>query len=324
MKKDSAPSKLIIQELGNPYKRLFLVFLLIGVIPTLSVGYLLCGKPWGGGHSPGDTVSVLFFSNLIMILGYLIGYGMVRNILRKILAYAERAKRADELKSSFAMSLAHDLKSPLAVIKAHVSNLKAGFMGGLSTEQSEALDTCRDVVNRMDSMLNDLVRAYKIEARLTELKISAFDLREILAGQCREFAALAAAKSVSLKLEQAPDALFFRGDRDMLLRAVNNLVNNAIKYTPKCGRITVRARETEGLAKIEVSNTAPRIPEDKLERIFDKFERLEGKVEGEGLGLAIARDIVELHKGRIWASSGPGDFNLFTLLLPLTDRELRS
>ncbi|MCX5665612.1 MAG: ATP-binding protein, partial [Candidatus Omnitrophica bacterium] len=100
-------------------------------------------------------------------------------------------------------------------------------------------------------------------------------------------------------------------------RVVNNLLSNAIKYTPHTGFVKVRTSRTDGFIRMEVEDTAPTISPDDRERIFDKFKRLESKAEGTGLGLAIAKDIVELHKGKIWAeSSGAEIGNKFVVVLP--------
>ncbi|HNX69322.1 MAG TPA: HAMP domain-containing sensor histidine kinase [Candidatus Omnitrophota bacterium] len=317
MPQDRNELKLLFHELEDPYKQLRLAFFLISVIPILALLYILCDKVLSAGKSLSDLAPILFFACLIIVLGYIAGYRVIRNILNKILSYAAKAKRADELKSAFALSLAHDLKSPLAVIKASLSNLKAGFLGALTPQQVETVDICNGVTDRMDTILMGLINNYKIEAHMAEVTMSDFDLRELIKEQGREFEVIAGAKHITLSVLLPKRSLPFRGDKTMILRAINNLVSNAIKYTPPGGSVMVNAHAAEDLAKIEVLNTGAPIPDDRLERIFDKFERLDRSVEGEGLGLAIAKDIVELHKGKIWATSGIGKPNCFTILLAL-------
>ena len=146
---------LLSHELGNPSQRLLSVFLLIGVIPVLALIYILHMRLSFENQVLHEIGPVLFFAALIMALGYLIGYSTVSHIVRKILLYAAKAKQADELKSSFALGLAHDLKSPLLVIKANISNLKAGFLGALTPKQEETVNTCKDVADRMNVLLMD-------------------------------------------------------------------------------------------------------------------------------------------------------------------------
>ena len=308
---------LLSHELGNPSQRLLSVFLLIGVIPVLALIYILHMRLSFENQVLHEIGPVLFFAALIMALGYLIGYSTVSHIVRKILLYAAKAKQADELKSSFALGLAHDLKSPLLVIKANISNLKAGFLGALTPKQEETVNTCKDVADRMNVLLMDLIETYKIEARMAELTVSRFDLRDAVQTQLHECTAIAEEKKIALTGEPGALEIPFEGDRPMILRAIHNLLSNAIKYTPAGGRITIKTSLEKGFSRIDCMNSGATIPADKLEKIFDKFERLDTSAPGEGLGLAITKDIVELHKGRIWATSAPWQPNCFTILLPL-------
>ena len=315
---DRHTTELVSHELGNPSKQLLSVFLLIGVIPVLALVYIVRMKFSVDQQVLHEIGPVLFFATLIMTLGYVIGYKVVDHIVRKILAYASEAKRADELKSSFAMSLAHDLKSPLLVIKANISNLKAGFLGALDPKQEQTINTCKDVTNRMNQLIMDLIDTYKIEARMAEITRSRFDLQDIVREQLRECEAIASKKKIVLDGELASQPLPFEGDRTMILRAMNNLLSNAIKYTPAGGQVVFKTTSSDGFAHLECLNSGPTIPAEKLVKIFDKFERLDGTTEGQGLGLAITKDIVELHNGRIWATSQPWQLNCFTIMLPLS------
>jgi len=310
--------KLLFQELNeNPYRRLNFAFFLISVIPILALAYILFDKIFFENKILSDIWPILFFSGLILILGYLVAYGVIKTIINKTLTYATKAKKADELKSTFAMALAHDLKSPIATIKANISNLKAGFLGKLTAEQEEAVNTCKDVADRMNSITTQLIDAYIIEARMAELKIITFDLCKLIEEQRRELATIASTKNIHLQIELPKSPLTIKADREKMIRAINNLLSNSIKHTPADGKIVVKAFTADGFARVEFLNTGSPIPSDKLEKIFDKFERLNALIEGHGLGLSIAKDIVELHKGKIWATSEVGKPNCFTVLLPL-------
>ena len=315
---ENTKTKILFQELNeNPYRRLNLAFLLISVIPILALAYILLDKVFIGNKALSDIGPILFSSGIILILGYVVAYGVIKNIINKTLLYAAKAKQADEMKSTFAMALAHDLKSPIATIKANISNLQAGFLGKLSGEQEEVVKVCRDVADRMNSMTTELINAYIIEARKTELKITFFDLRKLIEEQHRELATIASEKNITLKVELPKASLLVSADQERIARAVNNLFSNSIKHTPAGGKVTIKAYAIDGFARVEFLNTGTPIPSDKLERIFDKFERLSTLIEGHGLGLSIAKDIVELHNGKIWAASDPGKPNCFIMLLAL-------
>ena len=319
MKKNPDDLKLLFQELDDPYKQLNIAFLLISIIPVLALLYLLCDAFFGNSRLLSEAIPIILFTMMIMILGYVIGYRMIKAILKKAALYAAKAKRADELKSEFALSLAHDLKTPLAVVKANLFILKEEFAGPLLPKQDEAFHICNRVADRMDSMLMDLINTYKIEARMTELKIARLDLHTLIEHLQRECGALAAEKKIALTLEMAGKPMIINGDEDLIVRALNNLLGNAIKYTPANGRAAIKAHPAAGVVRIEFLNSGAPIPADRLEKIFDKFERQDSPLEGQGLGLAIARDIVERHHGKIWAASEPGKPNCFTVLLPLAE-----
>ncbi|MBF0483526.1 MAG: HAMP domain-containing histidine kinase [Candidatus Omnitrophica bacterium] len=303
--------KLLFNELNeNPYRRLNFAFILISVIPILTLIYIFCEKSF---NNIGFT---LFFAGIILILGYVVAYGVMKNIINKTIRYAAKAKKADELKSTFAMALAHDLKSPLVTIKANISNLKAGFLGTLTKEQDEAINVCKDVANRMNTMIMELIDIYMIEAGMAEIKISSFDICGLVYGQIRELAGETAKKNINLTIELPPNQVVMKADKGKIIRALNNLLNNSIKHTLPNGKVNVKISSAESLVKIEFLNTGEFIPEEYIEKIFDKFERLNKSVEGHGLGLSIAKDIVELHNGKIWAESKAGSPNCFTILLP--------
>lgn len=314
--------KSLFQELrDNPYRRLFFAFFLISIIPILVLMQMFFGNILKDSDLLPDRIRIFILAAVLIILGYVSGYTVVQSIINKALAYAARAKRADELKSKFAISLAHDLKSPLGTIKANVSGLKAGYLGPLSEKQGKAVDICNDVADRMNSMVAELISTYMFEAREAKISIEQFDLRSVIESERRELDAVASAKKISVILNIAKTPLFIKADKEKMVRAINNILNNSIKYTPQGGFISVNAYPAEGFARVEFVNTSAVIPQDKLDRIFDKFERLDTSQEGHGLGLAIAKDIVELSKGRIWASSSPGKPTTFIMLLPLAGEE---
>ncbi|MFA6320301.1 MAG: ATP-binding protein [Candidatus Omnitrophota bacterium] len=321
MKKDSK-LRLLLQELNeNPYRQLNLAFLLISIIPILTLIYIIYSNNFTAETSVADLTRICILAGVIILLGYTIGYKVLEEIINKILSYATRAKKADELKSKFAMSLAHDLKSPLSAIKADIAGLRAGYHGDLTAKQKECILSCDSVTDRMNSIIMELIDTYKYEARIAKLNLSLFDLRDIVDEQKRELEAIAVSKNITLLIEPSKKELAVHADREKMVRAINNLLNNSIKYTPPGGKVIIRMLPEPGFARMEFLNTGTPIAENMLEKIFDKFERLDASVEGHGLGLAIAKDIIELHNGRVWATSGPRKPNCFTILAPLAQKE---
>ena len=314
--------ELLFKELnGNPFRQLNFAFFLISIIPVLSLTYILVDTISGENKNFNNVTFVLLSAGGILILGYIVAYKVIRNIVNRTLAYAAKAKRADELKSSFAMSLAHDLKNPLLAIKANIFNLKAGLLGKVTQQQDEVINVCEQTADRMNVMIMELIDTYMIEAREAKLNITIFDLRDLFEEQKRELISVASTKNIIMKLDLPQKPLLINADKEKMLRAVNNLFHNSIKHSFERGEVIVRASSMDNFVGIEFFNDGPPIPQDRLEKIFDKFERLDESVEGHGLGLSIAKDIVELHQGKIWAVSKVGSPNCIMVLLPTVKDE---
>jgi signal transduction histidine kinase len=309
--------KLLLRELKDPQQQLNVVFLLIGVIPILACVYAVLVPTLGQKWTFPELTPILLFANLIMVLGYLVGYRLIRNILRKALIYAMRAKRSEQMRVQLASALAHDLKSPLAIIKANLANLRAGTLGPLDPRQKEMADLCSGVADRTAVILMDLIKTYSPVDYAREPEVSRFDLCAVAQEQLREIQAVAKTKSLEVKSSFPRLPLLIDADRPLIVRAVHNLLSNAIKYTPSHGEISLKILGIEGFAQLEVANTGNLIPEKALEMIFESYERLDRSAEGEGLGLAITRAIAEAHHGKVWAESAAGQSNRFILLLPL-------
>ena len=309
---------LLLQELKeNPYKKFNIAFALMSVIPFLVFVYILAARLFTFDILCGDIGAVIFISMMVSLLGFWAGYGILKGIMNKIIYYAAKAKNSDQTKSEFVASVSHELKNPLSVIRMNLSNLRDGLFGDVNEKQKKAVDLSQDIIDRMTHLINDLLDLHKMESGFVEMHRRLCSIPEIMERQIKELQQFADKKSIKLTKDASGTDLFIWADEDKLSRVVNNLLNNAIKYTPETGFVKVRTLRSNGFIRMEVEDTAPTISPDNREKIFDKFKRLESKVEGTGLGLAIAKDIVELHKGKIWAEScGTENGNKFVVILP--------
>jgi len=309
--------KLVLQELKeNPFYKFNLAFSLMSVIPFLVFFYLLASQLSSLNILEGHVGLVLSLTLFIAACGFLVGYGVLRSILSRVIFYAAQAKHSDQLKSVFVATVSHELKNPLTIIKTGILNIKNGLAGQINQTQEDILTTCQRIVERVNRLINDLLDLHKIEAGMMDIRRKLCNLEEILKKQIDEFENMLKQKRIKLRKEGPGKDLSLWGDEDRLMQVVNNLLSNAIKYTPDDGNIDLKIYPSDGLVRIELSNTGDIIPQDKLDKIFDKFHRLDYSKEGTGLGLAITKDIVELHKGKIWAESNPGVGNKFVVVLP--------
>jgi len=311
-----------MQELKeNPYKKFNLAFALMVIVPFLVFLYLLTNKLFDFNILVGNIGFILFLTLFLSLCGFYIGFTILKNIFDKILIYAAQAKHSDQLKSTFVATVSHELKNPLASIKINIYNIFAGFIGQVNIEQKNVLGLCQSIVERMINLVNGLLDLHKIEAGVADMQRNELNLAEISGRQVNELQVLADKKNVRIIKEFLDEGLSVWGDEGKLSRAIINLLDNGIKFTPENGAVTLKIYPDDQFAKIECSDTGPGIPDDKIGLLFNKFERLNAAKEGTGLGLAITKDIVEMHRGRISVESQVGKGSKFIIILP---RDLRA
>ena len=312
---------LILQELKeNPYRKFNLAFSLMVVMPFLVFLYILVNRLFSFNVLVGNIGAILFLSLFISVCGFFIGFTVLKNILNKVISYAAQAKHSDQLKSTFVATVSHELKNPLTSIKTNIYNIFAGFTGSINEEQKNVLELCNSTVERMTRLVNDLLDLHKIEAGMIDVNRKACNIAQVSQRQINELFALADKKNIRIVSDFSDKTLSVWADEDKLARVINNLLSNALKFTPESGTVTIKAYPVDNFARIECVDTGYGISADNLSKIFNKFERLSSAKEGTGLGLAISKDIAEMHKGKILVESEVGKGSKFILLLP---RDLR-
>ncbi len=231
-------------------------------------------------------------------------------------------------KSEFVSIVSHDLRTPLAAINGFVENLLDSIAGPLTDKQRRYLDRIKNNVGRLVRMINDLLDLSKIEAGTMSFESKTFAIADLAETLVDNLQVLAREKDIALLTTTAEKDLLVCGDRDKLIQALTNLVQNACKFTPAGGegRVDITAGE-DGLAQVCVSDTGCGIPPEEAARVFEKFYRgssCHGEARGAGLGLAIAKHFVELHQGRIWVESTPGQGSRFYFTIPLARKEMET
>ncbi len=235
-------------------------------------------------------------------------------LMRDITYFTEMERLRLELLSS----LSHDLKSPLTAINVTAALIERA--GHLNVRQQEYVERLRGTAQRAVGMVSDLLDLARLEAasRLTQ---GLCQIPDIVSDVIAEMQFHADEGRVTLISEVPEDLPDIYGDVVRLRQALMNLVGNAIKYTPPGGRVTIGAAATDTEIAVCVQDTGVGIPEEHLPYIFDRFYRVnpETSVEGTGLGLTIARTVIERHGGRIWVNSVKGEGSSFYFTLPRRD-----
>lgn len=239
-----------------------------------------------------------------------------RELLKQVSSQNEELKKMDARKSAFVANVSHELKNPLGVIRESMALILDKLAGEVSEQQKEILALGKRSTERLIRLVSDLLDLSHIEAGKMELKKEKIDLGALVEEALKGYEREIAKKQLALQKEIEPNVGLLTGDRDKLTEVIINLLNNAIKYTSK-GSITVTLMGRAQEVRFEIADTGPGIPEKYFEKVFDKFERImTEKQEGTGLGLPIAKDIIELHKGKLWVESEPGKGSTFIFTLP--------
>jgi signal transduction histidine kinase len=234
----------------------------------------------------------------------------------------ERLRALDRLKDELVAVVAHDLRTPLTSIRGYVDMLLAGDAGPLTETQQRFLGVVDRNSGRLERLTGDLLLLARYEAGELELDLRPIDVAAVVRDAAE--AARPAAEAVGIGLEvEIDDVPSLRADRERLGQLLDNLVSNAVKFTPAGGRIALALRRAPGGCgvAIEVADSGPGIPADEQPLLFERFYRARGateaRVPGTGLGLAIAKTIADGHGGTIAVESREGDGATFRVTLPL-------
>ncbi|MFN3485929.1 MAG: ATP-binding protein [Planctomycetota bacterium] len=228
-------------------------------------------------------------------------------------------RRYERLRREFVANVSHELRTPLSIVRGYVETLRAGAWQDPAAAP-EFLASIESNVRRLEALTGDLLELAKLESGGPVLRSRAVDLESLLRRVHQAFEPLARRKSQSFELEVGGPLGDLVADPDLVERAVSNLVDNALKYTPEGGRIRISAAGEAGAVRVLVEDSGIGIPEADLPRIFERFYRVDKsrsrELGGTGLGLAIVKHIAQLHGGRIEVTSRPGEGSRFTLVLP--------
>lgn len=224
---------------------------------------------------------------------------------------------------AFVANASHELRTPLTAIKLRVEALQAGAAQDPHVSQ-RFLAEMESEIDRLTNMVNDLLDLSRIEAGMDTEQYEWVDLAILVQETSDIFCVRAQKKGITLEQALTADACHTWGHEDQLRRAVDNLVANALEYTPEGGRVLISLHPTQNQQGLQLAicDTGPGIAEKHLPYIFDRFFRISGtntrtsEARSTGLGLAIVKSIIEAHRGRITVQSEPGEGTTFTIILP--------
>ncbi|MGH7360555.1 MAG: ATP-binding protein [Candidatus Methylomirabilales bacterium] len=253
-------------------------------------------------------------------------WARVRSLLRLRFLHEELAERlrqlraAEVLRQQLTHLLIHDLEGPLSALKVNLSVLLACVGEPLHPQQEAILTNALGNAEQLSCLIRNLLDVARLEEGRLDVKQEPVSLAELAAAARREQEAAFSAKGVALEVILPADLPPVLGDEDLLRRTLDNLLRNALQFTPAGGQVTVSAGAEAGDVTLSVRDTGRGIPAAFREKIFEKFAQAEveaqGGRRGTGLGLTFCRLAVEAHNGRIWVESAEGRGSCFFVTLP--------
>ena len=228
-------------------------------------------------------------------------------------------RRVERMKNEFVSVVGHELRTPLTSIRGSLGLLAGGIAGELPPEAEQMVQLAVENTDRLVRLVNDTLELERLDAGRMELDRRPAELADVTASAFQAVDALAAAAGVALI--STITGIRLLADPDRIVQALVNLLGNAVKFSPRGGRVTVSAEPRGHMALISVADEGSGIPAEKLDSIFERFTQVDSSDArdkgGTGLGLAITRAIVERHGGRIWAESDAGGGSTFRMTLPM-------
>ena len=292
------------------------------VVTVLLVGGAMIGE---GPYSQGSLAEQVLMAQLLVLIGYM-PILLVASLLeeRDLLAERarlgrERAEKASEAKSRLLANVAHEIKSPVAGIIGIGDLWRQGHLGPITAQQTEMSEMLVTTARQVETLAHDLLDVARAESGAVRVELRPTDIPGLLEDVRRICLLRPDAETVAIEVVCEGDGLIAVADSQRFAQVVTNLTVNALKYGGSGGRVILRALREDDCVRVEVSDFGPGLSIQKQAQLFEPFNRLgleRSTVEGHGVGLALAKRLVELQGGSIGVISAPGEGATFWILLP--------
>lgn len=230
-------------------------------------------------------------------------------------------RQIDDMKTEFVSTVSHELRTPLTSIKGSIGLILGGVAGQINEDVTELLGIAQNNTDRLIKLINDMLDVSKIESGKIQMNREPIFITDCVRRSVEGIRSVAQENGVKLIVDLPPSVSTVHADRDRIVQVITNLLSNAIKYTPPDGSVTVSVAEEPDYIQLSVKDTGIGIPENQLDKIFDKFHQVERsstrqKSGGTGLGLSICYAIIAEHEGKTWVESQVGQGSTFFFTLP--------
>ncbi len=229
-------------------------------------------------------------------------------------------RRLETVRRDFVANVSHELKTPLTAVRGLVETMLDD--PDIDSETSKRfLEKIHRQAMRLSALVTDLLTLSRVDRETTDLERTVIDLRQPVRESLRTLASSAEAKAITVQASMPEDSVKILGDSEALRQAVDNVLDNAIKYTPEGGRIALELKRNGDQASLSIEDSGPGIDPQHKDRIFERFYRVDKarsrELGGTGLGLSIVKHIAQAHDGEVYLESEPGQGSIFTISLPI-------
>ena len=288
---------------------------------------VIINSPWWKTGWAYAIYFVIIFLGLVGIRRFEVSRTKLRNELKMREFESQKLREIETMKSRFFANLSHEFRTPLMLIKGPLEQLREGKI-------KENLDYQYDLIYRntenLQTLIDELLELIQLEASAIPIRARNQNLITLLRGIFYSFESVASQKNISIEFISEESSICTWVDRDKLEKIINNLLSNSLKFTPEGGIITLSVKtissDKDNFAEINISDSGIGIPEDKLERIFDRFYQVDDSSRraygGSGIGLSLVKELVDLHKWKINVQSKINKGTTFILNIPLSESYL--
>ncbi|MFO7526014.1 MAG: hybrid sensor histidine kinase/response regulator transcription factor, partial [Ignavibacteriaceae bacterium] len=282
---------------------------------------VIISPPWWATLWAYGLYTILIILGLLAIRRFEMNRTKLRNELQMREHEAKQKTQLEEMKSRFFANLSHEFRTPLTLIKGPVELLKNNISDSLRSEQISIIERNSE---KLKELIDQLLELSQLENSSVPLRKRKENVVAVLKGLVYSFDSLAGQKNILIEFDSDSEIKTLWIDKDKFEKIINNLLSNALKFTPEGGKVRVIIKsissDEKEFVEIKISDTGIGIPEHKLENIFDRFYQADDSSQrsygGSGIGLALVKELVDLHKWDINVESGEGKGATFTLIIP--------
>ena len=283
-----------------------------------TIGVLEAVNKAGSAHYTGDDVAILEILAL-----YAAAILWNSNLEKRIQNTRDEFAELDRLKSNFVAITSHELRTPLGLILGHATFLREM----IEEEHREPMEVIIRNATRLKEIIESLTEVDNYEAGVARIRQRLISVPNVVRDVVSSFQDMAASKNITLQADVCAEELLVEADANKIVVALSNLVRNAITFTNEGGHVLVKVESVPGYAQVSVLDDGIGIPAKDLSKVFERFFQVESHLTrrntGMGLGLSVAKTMIELHGGRIWVESVEGKGSTFIFLLPVRPMQTR-